>query len=90
MYQVFSVAFLVLIWLGLADEDSEYALALLKGLKLLPRQDIPRVTKIFERPWASRMWSFQEGLAANSTSPVLCGSTTVPWKTNVASSERPS
>jgi hypothetical protein len=56
MYEIFSSALRVLIWLGEEDDESEFALTHLEGLKLAKRQDIPRVASIFKRPWWNRMW----------------------------------
>ena len=81
MYQIFAQATRVLIWLGESDEDSEYALTHLEGLTGALRLDIPRIAKLFTRPWWSRVWTFQEGLAANGDSLVLCGQRTVAWQT---------
>jgi hypothetical protein len=81
MYQIFAQATRVLIWLGESDEDSEYALTHLEGLTGALRLDIPRIAKLFTRPWWSRVWTFQEGLAASGDSLVLCGQRTVAWQT---------
>lgn len=56
MYKIFSLASRVLIWLGGGDEDSEFALTHLEGVRFASRQDIPCIAKIFDRPWWSRIW----------------------------------
>jgi hypothetical protein len=43
--------------------------------------DIPRVAKIFNRPWWRRVWTLQEGLAGSKDSLVLCGDKEIVWET---------
>ncbi|KAH7407038.1 heterokaryon incompatibility protein-domain-containing protein [Phaeosphaeria sp. MPI-PUGE-AT-0046c] len=80
MYQTFASASRVIIWLGGADGNSEYALTHLDSLRSAPRQNLARIATIFQRPWSTRIWTLQEALAANTESIVVCGKTTVPWQ----------
>lgn len=80
MYQLYALASRVIIWLGPADEDSKYALSHLELMRTASRRDLSRMATLFQRPWSSRIWTFQEALAANAESIVMCGSTTVPWQ----------
>jgi hypothetical protein len=80
MYTIFSLAFRVLIWLGEADEDNNYAMANFGRLDSLD-VDIPSVSKLFKRPWWRRMWTLQEGLAGSKDSLVLCGERKIAWET---------
>ena len=77
MYKIYSNAVRVLIWLGEGDEETDEAMRLIqeKGV----RQDVELVMKIFTRPWWSRIWTLQEGLAAPSNSLMMCGDKVVPW-----------
>lgn len=79
MYRVFASASRVIVWLGLADEDSDYALSHLDHITTASRQSISRIERIFRRSWWARIWTFQEALAASTHSIVVCGNTTVPW-----------
>lgn len=80
MYSIFSLAFRVLIWLGEADEDSNYSMVYLGRLDS-PNVDIPRVAKIFDRQWWRRMWTLQDGLAGSKDSLLLCGDRQIAWET---------
>lgn len=80
MYQIFASASRVIIWLGLADDDSDFALSHLDHVRTVSRQSISRIATIFRRPWSTRIWTFQEALAANTDSIVVCGNTTAPWQ----------
>ncbi|KAH8749589.1 hypothetical protein F5882DRAFT_310755, partial [Hyaloscypha sp. PMI_1271] len=87
MYRIYSSVSRVLIWLGMADEDSDYALENLEGSNRPTIQekydglDIIRIGKLFHRSWWFRMWTLQEALAASSESLVLCGNKSASWET---------
>lgn len=91
MYKIYSIANRVLIWLGEADDSSSDAMAVLGGTgKLTYYYGLPwtQVKSIFERVWWTRVWTFQEAIAANDASLVLCGKHQVPWPTFVSTFTR--
>jgi hypothetical protein len=77
MYDIYTSATRVLIWLGEGDEASDQAMRILKEQGFA--QAFDRAVKIFERPWWNRVWTLQEGLAAKSDALMICGEEAIPW-----------
>ncbi|KAH7346936.1 heterokaryon incompatibility protein-domain-containing protein [Pyrenochaeta sp. MPI-SDFR-AT-0127] len=86
MYNIYSNASRVLIWLGKGNNDSDYAMENLEGSdKPTMREkyhglDVMRIGKLFHRSWWTRMWTLQEALAAGPGSMVLCGNKSASWE----------
>lgn len=83
MFSIYSSASRVLIWLGEGDQDSDYAMENLRNLHQTPCEFLKpsMIEAVEQRPWWSRIWTLQEGVAASPDSLVLCGDKSVPWET---------
>jgi hypothetical protein len=94
MFDIYSSASKVLVWLGEADDCSENILSRLRNpwLIRLGRQyeqnsrhgGFPKTEELeafFLRPWWRRVWTLQEGLAASKhpESLIICGSRQARW-----------
>lgn len=88
--EIYQNASQVLVWLGESDRDIRKALALLVDLRkddnvrYLQKGNVKAfasgLTKIFKRPWWSRLWVVQEVLVANRPPLVGCGRQWVSWE----------
>ncbi|KAL8948149.1 MAG: hypothetical protein Q9222_005637 [Ikaeria aurantiellina] len=87
MKEIYREASRVLMWLGESDRDIRRAMTFLKRRRLfqLLTEDeldpfIPGLTKIFERPWWSRIWVVQEILVATKPPLLGCGRKWLSWE----------
>jgi hypothetical protein len=82
MFDIYRGAERVVIWLGDADEDTDFVMSHLgrqPTSHFLKGQDLGRLKAFFLKPWWHRIWTLQEGLAAKPESLVICGSKAVQW-----------
>ena len=82
MFEIYNQATKVLIWLGEANEDSEFVLSEIEQGSLGRLEEIPNETKlntILGKPWWKRIWTLQEGFAARPDSLVVCEGRAVEW-----------
>ncbi|MCJ1460672.1 hypothetical protein MMC28_011054 [Mycoblastus sanguinarius] len=86
MYQIYSNAARVLVWLGESHPDTNKAMDFLKStvINTFAKDSevapfIPGLAKIYNRPWLSRMWVVQEIAAAKRPPLVGCGKKWISW-----------
>ncbi|KAF3048482.1 hypothetical protein E8E11_009278 [Didymella keratinophila] len=84
MFEVYRRAERVLMWLGDADDASEYVLSNMARLSdprspALSADEQTKLRAFFGRPWWKRTWTLQEAFAAKPDSLVICGSEATEW-----------
>ena len=87
MKDIYKGASRVLVWLGESDMDIRKAITFLEQrtmFQLLTRDELEPftsgLTKIFNRPWWSRMWVVQEVLVADQPPLLGCGRKWISWE----------
>lgn len=90
---VYALALEVIVWLGPGDRDTDYAFEFMESLVAAGRKSELEergssgvlkpihqgLTKLFERPWWTRMWVFQEVIVAVTSPIVICGHSQILW-----------
>ena len=91
MHRVYREASQVLIWLGPASEDSDLAMDFFPTMVETLTNEPPKrtdddyhskrmiaISRLFSRPWFSRVWTVQEAALANSA-VMICGDKMFPF-----------
>ena len=82
MFDTFSTATIVLVWLGPMDEKIEQGLDFLYDTREnrdKREKPVTDLLKIYKRPWWSRMWVIQEVIRAKAID-MICGDIHLPWE----------
>lgn len=82
MTRIYSNASIVIVWVGLGTESSEFMFQCIhdsdvpsgEGNRLVDAR-----TEFLERPWFERVWTFQELVLAKNDPLLCCGSTRLMW-----------
>jgi hypothetical protein len=83
MFRIYSRAARVLIWLGEGDDLSDWAMDSIRqmGDDAHIRDMLGGLQRgLLNRDWWKRVWTFQEAVAANDQSLILCGDRWMSWK----------